>query len=79
MLPVGGFIIVSIVSLIHSKCLATFIKTPGYLTAHLSSATHENTPTTVAFPLTFLIKPPGMKSAYFNFYNSFKKNLCKYI
>ena len=76
MLPgggVGGFIIVSIVSLIHFKCLrlATFIKTPGYLTAHLSSATHENTPTTVAFPLTFLIKPPGMKSAYFNFYNSF--------
>ena len=71
MLPVGGFIIVSIVSLIHLKCLATFIKTPGYLTAHLSSATHENTPTTVAFPLTFLIKPPGMKSAYFYFCNSF--------
>ena len=61
----GGGVVVSIVfivSLIHCKYFATFVKTPGYLTAHLDLGTvHENTPTTVAFPLIFLIKLPEIK------------------
>ena len=58
----GGVVvlIVFIVSLIHCKYFATFVKTPGYLTTHLGTV-DENTPTTVAFPLILLIKLPGIK------------------
>ena len=67
---VGGGVVCSIiviVSLIHCKYSATFVKTPGYLIRHLVSV-HKNNPTTVAFPLMSSIKLPEMKLGYFNSY-----------
>ena len=70
-LPGGGVVfIIVIVSLIHCKYSATFVKTPGYLIRHLLSV-HKYNPTTVAFPSMSSIKLPEMKLGYFNYYMHF--------